>query len=77
MYFLGSAVQSQKCACQKNCQFVHRYKRCFLELLIHIPMNCCGFKVQTVITRNDSRKLKTIKQLASIAKLDWNVKTLC
>lgn len=70
MYFLGSAVQSQKCTCQKNCQFVHRYKRCLPELLIHISVNCCGFKVQTVITRNHSKKLKTIRQLANIEKLD-------
>lgn len=45
-------------------------KRCIAELLIHIPLNCCGFKVQTVIRRNDSKKLKTIRQLGNIAKLD-------
>lgn len=47
MYLLMPAVTKPEMCALKH--FVHRYKMCFPELLIHISMNCCGLNMQILM----------------------------
>lgn len=53
MYLLMPAVTKPERGALKV--FVHRYKMCFPELLIHISMNCCGLNMQILMERHSKR----------------------
>lgn len=49
---MPAATKPEMCAAKL---FVHRYKMCFPELLIDIPMNCCASNMQILMERHSKR----------------------